>query len=96
MAEAVLNPVKSFFGGFADSISPLMDAYFSFENQKQGLELANAELQQARLQNAISTEQQVFRQAQDNMSRAVGGVPSWVPLAAFGVVGVVVAVAVLK
>lgn len=49
-------------GGFntgIDILDGLMTGYFQFEERKQGLELMEAETQQARLENAVSTTQNI-------------------------------------
>lgn len=50
-----------------DILDGIMGGYFQYEQQKIGLELQEAQLQQQRLQNAISTDQQT---ALFNMQRA--------------------------
>lgn len=56
------NPVVGTNAGFntgVDLLDGALDAYFRFENQKLGLELQHAEVQQRRLHDAVNVDQQI-------------------------------------
>lgn len=91
---ALIDSMRQFFGAAGDGLTPIMEKYFYFEQQKQGLQLADAELQQMRLQNAINAEQQVFQNAQQTMKANDG--TNWVPLLLIGGVGLAVGLMVAK
>lgn len=48
-----------------DLLSGTLGAYFQYEDHKAGNELADAQLQQTRLETAISVEQQINERAND-------------------------------
>ncbi len=63
----------NWYGGGMDLLSGAMNGYFAFEERKQGLELQEAQIDQARMQNAISVDQQVNEQIADKQGRNDGG-----------------------
>ncbi len=62
MSVMPINNTAEGNAGFStgiDALDGILSGYFAFENFKQGKELADAQLQQARLENSVNTQQQI-------------------------------------